>query len=78
MVCPVLASVTDVVAYTHVYLLYNRSYINFKNNKHVAEKGGSNPLNPPLDPALYIHVYIVAKAYRAQWFLPTVAIHQKE
>ena len=48
--------------YTHVYLLYNRSYINFKNNKHVAEKGGFEPPEPPLDPALYnnyynLHVY---------------------
>ena len=40
--------------YIHVYLLYNRSYINFKNNKHVAEKGGFEPPEPPLDPALVI------------------------
>ena len=49
--------------YTHVYLLYNRSYINFKNNKHVAEKrGGSNQLNPPLDPALEY-----GNMYRTRW-----------
>ena len=33
--------------YTHVYLLYNRSYINLKNNKHVAEKGGFEPPETP-------------------------------
>ena len=43
--------------YTHVYLLYNRSYINFKNNKHVAEKGGFEPPEPPLDPALLTHQF---------------------
>ena len=46
--------------YTHVYLLYNRSYINFKNNKHVAEKGGFEPPEPPpLDPALKLHRLIL-------------------
>ena len=39
---------------THVYLLYNISHINFKNDKHVAEKGGFEPPEPPpLDPALH-------------------------